>query len=86
MHDEHIQKIMDMFDSKEKVDHVTESVRLEKIEANDYNLSVSSYVEPKDTREVVDITVLNAEIKTTVSKIDQLRTDIDAIVAEIEGA
>lgn len=53
--------------------------------ANDYNLSVSSYVEAKDTREVVDIAQLNAELKTTVAKIDQLRKDIDAIVAEIEG-
>ena len=57
----------------------------EKIVANDYNLSVSSYVEAKDNREVIDITELNAEIKTTVGKIDQLRTDIDAIVAEIEA-
>ena len=37
------------------------------------------------TREVVDIAQLNAELKTTVAKIDQLRKDIDAIVAEIEG-
>ena len=53
--------------------------------ANDYNLSVSSYVDPKDNREVVDIAQLNAALKTTVTKIDQLRKDIDAIVAEIEG-
>jgi type I restriction enzyme M protein len=44
---------------------------------NDYNLSVSSYVEAKDTREVIDITQLNAALKTTVEKIDQLRQDID---------
>jgi type I restriction enzyme M protein len=55
------------------------------IAANDYNLSVSNYVEAKDTREVIDITQLNAELKITVAKIDQLRSDIDAIVAEIEG-
>jgi type I restriction enzyme M protein len=42
-------------------------------------------VEAKDTREIVNIAELNAELKKTVSKIDQLRTDIDAIVAEIEG-
>ncbi|MBC9976463.1 type I restriction-modification system subunit M, partial [Escherichia coli] len=53
--------------------------------ANDYNLSVSSYVEAKDNREIIDIAELNAELKTTVSKIDQLRKDIDAIVAKIEG-
>jgi type I restriction enzyme M protein len=53
--------------------------------AKDYNLSVSTYVEAKDTREVVDIAKLNADLKTTVAKIDRLRKDIDAIVAEIEG-
>jgi len=46
---------------------------------------VNSYVEAKDTREKVDIVQLNAELKTTVTKIDQLRKEIDAIVAEIEG-
>ena len=42
-------------------------------------------MEAEDTREVIDITQLNTELKTTVSKIDKLRRDIDAIVAEIEG-
>jgi len=42
-------------------------------------------VEAEDTREITDITALNAELKTTVTKIDRLRAEIDAIVAEIEG-
>ena len=83
--DEHIQQIMEMFDSKAEMEHVSHSVPFEKVAGNDYNLSVSAYVEPKDTREVIDITKLNAEIKTTVAKIDRLRADIDVIVAEIEG-
>ncbi len=83
--DDHIEQIMQAFDSKEQVAHFAESVDYDKIAENDYNLSVSSYVEAKDTREVIDITQLNAELKTTVVKIDQLRVDIDAIVAEIEG-
>ena len=70
---------------KEKVDPVTESVPYEKIVANDYNLSVSSYVEAKDTREKTDIVKLNADLKITVEKINQLQADIDAIVAEIEA-
>lgn len=81
----HIKTIMDMFDSKDDVEHVAKSVDYDKIAANDYNLSVSSYVEAKDTREVIDITELNSEIKTTVEKIDKLRSDIDAIIAEIEA-
>jgi type I restriction enzyme M protein len=75
---------MQAFDSKADVEHFAQSVPL-RIAANDYNLSVSSYVEAKDNREVTDITALNAELKITVAKIDQLRADIDAIVTQIEG-
>jgi len=83
--DDHIETIMKVFDSKENVDHFARNVTFEAIAANDYNLSVSSYVEAEDTRERVDITKLNAELKTTVARITQLRSEIDAIVAEIEG-
>ena len=82
--DEHIAQIMKVFDSKANVEYFAKSVAYEAISDNDYNLSVSSYVEAKDTREVIDINKLNAELKTVVTKIDQLRTDIDAIVKEIE--
>ncbi|MDF5198340.1 N-6 DNA methylase, partial [Vibrio parahaemolyticus] len=82
---QHIEDIMKVFASKEDVDHFAKSVDLDVIAANSYNLSVSSYVEAKDNRELVDIAELNAELKTTVAKIDALRSDIDAIVAEIEG-
>ncbi|ENL3888870.1 type I restriction-modification system subunit M [Vibrio cholerae] len=81
----HIQQIMKVFASKENVEHFAQSVDLDVIAGNSYNLSVSSYVEAKDNRELVDIAELNAELKTTVAKITQLRSDIDAIVAEIEG-
>ncbi|MCL2050434.1 MAG: type I restriction-modification system subunit M [Lachnospiraceae bacterium] len=50
-----------------------------------YNLSVSTYVEQEDTREVVDIKVLNAEIGRIVAREDVLRREINAIIAEIEG-
>ena len=85
MNDGHIKTIMDMFDSKKNVPHVAATVPLETVIAKEYNLSVSTYVESKDTREVVDIDDLNAEIKVTVSKIDKLRADIDTIVGEIES-
>ena len=81
----HIQQIMQAFDSKANVDHFARSVPFETIAANDYNLSVSSYVEAEDTRERMDIAQLNAKLKTTVARIDQLRSEIEAIVAEIEG-
>lgn len=81
----HIQQIMAAFDSKANMDHFAKSIPFERVAANDYNLSVSSYIDAKDIREVVNIAQLNAELKTTATRIDQLRRDIDAIVAEIEG-
>ena len=82
---EHIDAIMQLFDSEEEKEYVSQNVDNEKIAEGNYDLSVSSYVEKKDTREVIDIDVLNAEIKKTVKNIDRLRSEIDAIIAEIEG-
>lgn len=83
--DKHVEDIMQAFDNKANLDHFAQSVNYDKIAANDYNLTVSSYVEAKDDREVIDIAKLNSELKNTVKKIDKLRTDIDAIVAESEA-
>jgi type I restriction enzyme M protein len=83
--DEHIDRIMDIFDKKEDVEHVAISIDNTKIAENDYNLSVSSYVTAKDNREQVNITVLNTEIAKTVEKINTLRADIDNIINEIEA-
>jgi type I restriction enzyme M protein len=85
LRDSDIEQIMTVFDNKANLEHFALSVPFEKVAANDYNLSVSSYIEAKDDREVVDIAQLNANLKVTVAKIDQLRKDIDLIVAEIEG-
>jgi len=84
--EKHIKRIMALFANKEDVKHVAQSVAFEAIAKNGYNLSVSSYVEPEDTREVINIVKLNAELKKTVANIERLRAEIDAIVAEIEGA
>lgn len=82
--DEHIAQILKLFADKADVEHFAKSVDNRQIAENEYNLAVSSYVEAKDTREVINITELNKEIRKTVAKIDRLRADIDAIVAEIE--
>ncbi|WP_339701569.1 type I restriction-modification system subunit M [uncultured Roseivirga sp.] len=85
MTDKHIAKVMDIFDSKEEVAHVATSIDNTKIAINDYNLSVSSYVEVKDNREKIDIVKLNNEVSKTVEKINKLRADIDTIIKEIEA-
>lgn len=82
---EHRQKILDAFIAREDIEHFARLMPNEQIGENDYNIAVSSYVEQKDEREAVDITQLNASIAGIVSRQAELRTQIDAIVADLEG-
>ena len=65
--------------------YVATSIDNSRIAENDYNLSVSSYVEAEDKREVIDIVKPNEEVSQTVKRIDTLRADIDEIIKELEG-
>lgn len=78
--------ILETFTNRKDVDYVAKLVSNEEIGENDYNIAVSSYVEPEDTREVVDIVALNAEIAEIVARQAELRASIDAIVADLEGS
>ena len=81
---ENIQKIVDTFASREKKKHFAHLAEYKEVENNDYNLSVSTYVEAEDTREKVDIVKLNAEIAEIVKREEVLRSQIDEIIREIE--
>ena len=83
---ENLEHILDVLDDRESEDHVAAVVANSAIAENDYNIAVSSYVEAEDTREVIDITELNARIEQIVARQSELRTQIDAIVADLEGA
>lgn len=82
--DANIETIISIFANREEKQHVSVLVPNDKIGENDYNLSVSSYVEQKDTREKIDINVLNKEINEIVAREQVLRDEIDKIIAEIE--
>lgn len=79
------QQILDAVVAREDSEHFAALVPAETIEQNDYTISVSSYVQPEDTREVIDITELNARIKQIVAREQDLREQIDAIVADLES-
>ena len=83
--EENIQNIFGYYMNRENVDYTVQMVDADKIAAENYNLSVSTYVEKQDTREKVDIVKLNAEIKEIVAREQVLRDEIDKIIAEIEG-
>jgi type I restriction enzyme M protein len=83
--DTNIESIVAAFAGRESKDYFVRLVPNTEIAERGYNLTVSTYVEQKDTREVVDITVLNVDIKKIVMREEKLRREIDTIVAEIES-
>jgi type I restriction enzyme M protein len=83
---DNLQNILDALDDREDQDHFAAVVSNSRIGENDYNIAVSSYVEAEDTREVIDITELNARIEQIVARQAELRTSIDTIVADLEGS
>ena len=82
--EENLQKIVDAFVNREDIEYFSRLVPNAEISEEDYNLSVSTYVEQEETREVIDIKVLNKEIAEIVAREQVLREQIDKIIAEIE--
>jgi type I restriction enzyme M protein len=84
LNSEHRQKILDAFIARKDIPHFSRLVDNEDIAGNRYNIAVSSYVEQAENRVAVNIQALNAEIAGIVSRQSELRTQIDAIVADLE--
>ena len=84
--EEIISNIVEAFKNREDIEHFTKLASYDEVKEENYNLSVSTYVEQEDTREKIDIVKLNAEIKEIVAREQVLREEIDKIIAEIEGA
>lgn len=82
---ENIDRIVNTFAAREEIAHFSRLATYDEVSGNDYNLSVSTYVEQEDTREKIDIVKLNAEIAEIVAREDVLRREIDKIIAEIAG-
>ena len=82
---DNIKNIVDEYVSRENKEHAVYLASYDDVSGNDYNLSVSTYVEAEDTREKIDIVKLNAEIKEIVAREQFLRDEIDKIIADIEG-
>ena len=74
---------LDLYIKREDVKHLTSLISNTAIAENGYNISVNSYVEQEDTREVIDIDQLNAELKEIVARENELRAQIDEIIANL---
>ena len=82
---ENIANIVKIYTDRQDKDYVSKLASFEDVKSNDYNLSVSTYVEKEDTREKVDIKKLNAELEEIVARENVLRAEIAKIIKEIEG-
>lgn len=81
--EDNIQQIYKWYMDREDVEYAVKLVDGKDISEQDYNLSVSTYVEKKDTTEKIDIDVLEQQIQETVKKEQELRDQIDKIVSDL---
>lgn len=81
---ENIAAIVDEYARRRDNKHRSALVDNAVIADNNYNLSVSSYVEAEDTRPQTDIHELNARIARIVEHENHLRAEINTIIADIE--
>ena len=83
---DNINKIVETYTTRKSENkHFAYLAEYNDIKKNEYNLSVSTYVEKEDTREKIDIKDLNRKIAETVKKEENLRNSIFAIISEIEA-
>lgn len=82
---EHQEKIMKLYADRKDVDYLAKLVKNDDILANSTNLSVSSYVEQEDTREVIDIKAVNAKLEQLIAEGNDLNEKIDGIIKGMEG-
>ncbi|WRC11522.1 type I restriction-modification system subunit M [Helicobacter pylori] len=79
------EKILQTYMERKAIKHFCALANIEKIQENDYNLSVNRYVEQEDTKEIIDIKALNGEISQIVEKQSALRNRLDLIIKELEA-
>ena len=82
--EQNINNIIKIFENREDLEYIAKVVSNKDIAENDYNLSVSTYVEKEDTREKIDIKELNKNIEKIVAREQVLREEINKIISEIE--
>ena len=80
---EHQDKIMELFANRKDEQYLAKLVKNDDILENDCNLSVSSYVEQEDTREVINIEEVNAKLDTLVKESNELNKKIESIIKEL---
>lgn len=80
---DNIANIVSAYAKREDKQYFARLVPNSEISEQDYNLSISTYIEQEDTREKIDIIKLNAEITEIVAREQVLRDEIDKIIAEI---
>ena len=82
--EDNIKNIVDVFSNRKEIQYYSTLAKYQSIVDNNYNISVSTYVEKEDTREKIDIKELNQKIAETVKRENELRKAIDEIIKEIE--
>jgi type I restriction enzyme M protein len=77
--------IFSIFSERKEEQYFSRLVTIDEVLKNEANLSVSSYVEQEDTREVIDIDQVNANLRNLIAEGNTLNARIEEIINELKG-
>lgn len=83
--DSNIDHILSLLKNRVDVENKAILIPNEEIADNDYNISVNSYLKVASEDVEIDIVELNKNIQEIVTKQDQVRKELDAIIRELES-
>lgn len=79
-----IQKIMNVFDSREEISKFSHLASFEEVKENDFNLNIPRYVDTFEEEEEIDVMALQDEIESLEAELIQVRSKMKAILQEIK--
>jgi type I restriction enzyme M protein len=79
-----IQKIMNVFDSREEISKFSHLASFEEVKENDFNLNIPRYVDTFEEEEEIDVMALQNEIESLEAELVQVRSKMKAILQEIK--
>ena len=85
--EENQKNILDYYSKREDVQYVSKLVSIDDIISNEYNLTVSTYVEQEDTREKLNIDEINEKLMNpetgVVVEVNKLRAQVEKIIMKL---
>ena len=83
MNEEHIDKVLELYNDRKSVDKVSYLASYEDIEANDFNLNIPRYVDTSEEEPEIDLKELSGNIRATNKEISEGKNALKEMLSQL---